>query len=155
MLTLRRADESDVPAMHALQLRAFQEEARRCDKPDIPPLLEPPSAILEHVRSQVALVARDGGVLVGCVRGIVDGAACTVRALVVEPSHHGQGIGSALLRALEAEVRHVQRIDLTTNSIMQGNVPFYERHGYRVGSWTEPAPGIRLAHMSKPVAGGA
>ena len=85
MPSFHRADEADVPAMHALQMRAFQEEARRCNKPDIPPLLELPPAILDHVRSQVALVARDGGVVVGCVRGLVDGTACTVRALVVEP----------------------------------------------------------------------
>ena len=32
---------------------------------------------------------------------------------------------------------------------MEGNVPFYERHGYQVEHTTEPAPGIVLAHLAK------
>jgi hypothetical protein len=39
--------------------------------------------------------------------------------------------------------------------VMEGNVPFYERHGYRVTETTTPISGITLAHMSKFVAGAA
>lgn len=94
MLTLRHAQASDAAAMRALQQRAFAEEARRC------------------------------GTLVGCVRGLVDDRICTVRGLVVAPLHHGGGIGSRLLKALEAELRGVEH--------------------------TRPVPGIVLAQMSKP-----
>ncbi len=45
------------------------------------------------------------------------------------------------------------RVDLTTNLSMQGNVQFYEKHGYKVQERTEPQPGIVLAHMSKHLAG--
>lgn len=148
-ITIRRASASDVPAMHSLQMRAFEEEGRRCGTRDIPPLQEQPAAIAEHVRSQIALVATEGGAVVGCVRGIRDGAVCTIRALVVEPSLHGRGVGSALVRALEAASAGLERIDLTTNTLMEGNVPFYERHGYRVCERTEPIPGIVLAHLTK------
>lgn len=149
MLTLRRAQAADAPAMLALQQRAFAEEARRCGTRDIPPLMEQVGAISAHIAHEIALVATLDGLLVGCVRGIVDGRVCTVRGLVVEPAHHGAGIGSRLLKALEAELQGVERIDLTTNTAMPGNVPFYERHGYRVTEHTRPMPGIVLAQMSK------
>lgn len=155
MLTIHRASETDAEAMHRLQMRAFAEEGRRCGTLEIPPLQERPESILEHIRNQIALVAREEGTVVGCVRGLLEGRVCTVRALVVEPARHGQGIGSALLNALEGELGDVQRIDLTTNTIMEGNVAFYERHGYRVYDRTEPLPGIKLAHLTKTTHGDA
>lgn len=151
MLTIRRATLSDVDAMHAIQMRAFAAEARLCGTREIPPLLERPDSVAEHVSSHVALVATQGDVLLGCVRGVREAEAYTVRALVVEPSMHGQGIGSALLRALEAELRHAQRIELTTNTLVEGNVAFYERHGYSVYAYKEPFPGITLALLAKSV----
>lgn len=140
--------------MLALQRRAFEEEGRRCGTRDIPPLTEPVDAIAAHIRSQLALVATHGDErIVGCVRGVVEQDVCTVRALVVDPAVQGCGIGTRLLRALEAALQGVRRIALTTNTVMEGNVPFYQRHGYEVDTYTEPAPGIRLAHLSKSVAG--
>jgi ribosomal protein S18 acetylase RimI-like enzyme len=152
MLTIHRASESDVEIMHSIQMRAFEEEGRRCGTREIPPLQERPEAILDHVRFHIALVAREGATVVGCVRGLLDGKVCTIRALVVEPSRQGQGIGSTLLRSLEAELGAIERIDLTTNTVMEGNVAFYARHGYRVYERSEPIPGIQLAHLTKSTA---
>jgi len=135
--------------MYGIQRRAFEEEGRRCGTREIPPLQEQVDTIADHVRTQIALVAKEDDAIVGCVRGLLGNRVCTIRALVVEPSKHGRGIGSALLKALEAELCNVDRLDLTTNTIMEGNVPFYERHGYRVTEYTAPIPGIMLAQMSK------
>ena len=115
--------------MYGIQRRAFEEEGRRCGTREIPPLQEQVDTIADHVRTQIALVAKEDDAIVGCVRGLLDNRVCTIRALVVEPSKHGRGIGSALLKALEAELCNVDRVDLTTNTIMEGNVPFYERPG--------------------------
>ena len=135
--------------MHSLQLRAFEEECRRCGTRDLPPLQEQITSIADHIRSQIALVAKEGDSIVGCVRGLVANRVCTIRALVVDPSSQGRGLGSALLKALEAELKDIDRVDLTTNTIMERNVPFYERHGYRVIDYTTPIPGVTLAQMSK------
>ncbi|MFO1311451.1 MAG: GNAT family N-acetyltransferase [Burkholderiales bacterium] len=149
--TIVRAAPEDAPAMLALQRRAFAEEARRCGTLDIPPMTEPLDAIAQHIRQEIALTARDATTIVGCVRGIVADGVCTIRALVVEPARHGRGIGTSLLLALEDAARGpVSRFDLTTNTVMEGNVPFYERHGYRVTSRTPWTGSIVLAHMSKP-----
>lgn len=150
MLTIHRANSDDASAMHSLQLRAFEEEGRRCGTRDLPPLQEQVTSIADHIQTQIALVAKEGDSVVGFVRGLVAHRVCTIRALVVDPSSHGRGWGSALVSALEAELTDIDRVDLTTNAIMERNVPFYERHGYRVIEYTTPIPGITLAHMSKP-----
>lgn len=155
MLTVRPATVEDAAAMRDLQQIAFAEEGRRSGTRNIPPLQEDVNSIVQHVREQVALVAMKEEALVGSVRGVKGDHGYVIRALIVHPSRQGEGIGSTLLRALETALAKPTRVDLTTNTLMQGNVPFYEKHGYTAESRTEPIPGVVLAHMSKYLASGA
>ena len=155
MHTISPATLEDAPTMLELQRRAFAEEGRRSGSQDIPPLTEPLDAVIEHIRKQTALVVRDNGKIIGAIRGIVEGRACTVRALVVDPANQGQGVGSALLDALERTVPDVARFDLTTSTVMEGNVPFYQRRGYRIIEFTRHSALVTLAQMTKTVDGDA
>ena len=152
MLTVRQARIEDATPMRELQQLAFAEEGRRSGTRDIPPLQESIDSITQHVKQEIALVAELLGVLAGSVRGVRGDHGYVVRALIVHPEHQGTGIGSLLLTALEAAFTRPTRVDLTTNIAMPGNVRFYEKHGYKVQSCTEPQPGIVLAHMSKHLA---
>ena len=152
MLTIRQAKVSDAVAMHELQRLAFEEEGRRSGTREIPPLMEELDSIVQHIEQQIALVAAREETVVGCVRGVAGEHSFTIRALIVHPSCQGSGLGSTLLKAIEAALPHPTRVDLITNTAMERNVPFYERHGYRVMETTTPIPGITLAHMSKDVA---
>jgi ribosomal protein S18 acetylase RimI-like enzyme len=135
--------------MRELQQMAFAEEGLRSGTRDIPPLQEDVDSIVQHVQQQIALVAVVHERLVGSVRGVKGDSGYVIRALIVHPECQGEGIGSTLLRALETAFPKPTRVDLTTNALMTGNVPFYEKHGYKVDHRTEPMPGIVLAHMSK------
>jgi len=155
MYTIRRANLGDAPTMLDLQRRAFAEEGRRSGTQDISPLAELLDAVIEHIQNQTALVARDNGKVIGTIRGIVKGRVCTVRALAVDPANQGHGVGSSLLNALERTLPDVAQFDLTTNTMMEGNVPFYERHGYRVNELTRHSELVTLAQMTKIVDGDA
>jgi ribosomal protein S18 acetylase RimI-like enzyme len=139
----------DATIILEIQKRAFAEEGRLSDNPDIPPLTEGVDAVREHIRSQTVLVVRDDDRIVGSARGIVDGTVCVIRGVSVEPALQGQGIGSSLLRAIEAAHPGVARFELTTNTVMESNVRFYERHGYRVRELTRYTDKITLAQMMK------
>jgi len=149
MFAIRPAVPDDAPVMHAIQMRAFAEEGRLCGNTQIPPLTETPADIEIHIRTQTALVVLYEGSIVGAARGIVESGVCTLRGICVEPASHGQGIGSALLRAVERAVRSARRFELTTNTRVTGNVRFYERRGYVVDALSQYAQGVVLAHMSK------
>src|SRR6185295_4558293 len=153
MYTISRANLEDAPIMLDLQRRAFAEEERRSGSQDIPPLTELLDTVIEHIQHQTALVARDNGKVIGTIRGIVKGRVCTVRALAVDPANQGHGVGSSLLNALERTLPKVAQFDLTTNTVMEGNVPFYERHGYRVNELTRHSELVTLAQMTKVVDG--
>ncbi|MDE2614429.1 MAG: GNAT family N-acetyltransferase [Burkholderiales bacterium] len=137
--------------MHALQMRAFAEEGRLSGDAQIPPLAETAAAIEWHIRTQTALVADDDGRIVGAIRAIVEGPICTLRGVCVEPARHGRGIGAALVRAIEQARPDVQRFELTTNTLVPGNVGFYERRGYRVDELIRYTGTIVLARMSKRI----
>jgi tRNA (guanine37-N1)-methyltransferase len=139
----------DAEVIHAIQMRAFAEEGRISGNLRIPPLTEEIAAIELHIRTQTVLTARDGERIVGSARGIAEGVVCTICRVSVEPSYQGQGIGASLLRAIERAHPRTERFVLTTNTLMPGNVAFYERRGYRVTELTTYADKIVLAQMSK------
>lgn len=151
MISILPAAPEDAATIHAIQKRAFAEEGRLSGRLDIPPLTETVEAIEAHIRTQTVLVAREGERIVGAARGLVDGAVCTVRGVIVEPSHHGRGIGGRLLQAVEAAHPQVDRFELTTNTLVPGNVGFYERRGYTVHELTPYDGTIVLAQMRKAV----
>lgn len=158
MPTISPATLADASTMLDIQRRTFAEEGRRVGKlPDgqeIRPLAESLESIEAHIRDQTALVARDGDRIVGSVRGVVSDRVCVVRALAVDAAYQGRGIGSALLRALEHAVADADRFDLSTNTVMEGNVPFYERHGYRLLRIDRLPGNVSLAQMTKDAARG-
>lgn len=147
--TILPAAPSEAPVIHAIKLRAFAEEARLSESTNIPPLTEELWAIEQDIRTQTVLTARDARQIIGSARGIVTGTVCTIRAVCVEPACQGQGIGAALLLAVEQAHPQAERFELTTNTLVPGNVAFYERRGYRVTELTRYTGKIVLAQMVK------
>lgn len=149
MHTIHPAVVANAQIIHDIQMRAFAKEGRLSDNLEIPPLMEDVAAIEMHIRTQTVLVACDGERIVGSARGIVDGNVCTIRGVSVEPSHQGHGIGASLLRAIEQAHPTVERFVLTTNTLVPGNVLFYERRGYQIAELTSYTDKVVLAHMVK------
>jgi len=153
MHTIIPAVPEDAKIILEIQKRAFAEEGRVSGNLDIPPLNEPLSAVIDHIKYQTAFVARQGTQIIGSVRGLLNGTVCTIRGLSIEPAHQGQGIGSSLLRAVEAAHPHVTHFELTTNTLMEANVRFYQRHGYQIKELTRHSERIVLAQMGKAAVG--
>ncbi len=151
MHTIIPAIAENAAVIHDIQMRAFAEEARLSESLQIPPLTEEIAAIELHIRKQTVLTALDGKRIIGSARGIVEADICTIRGVSVEPCYQGQGIGSALLRAIEQAHPSVNRFELTTNTLVPGNVLFYQRHGYHVTELTRYNEKIVLAQMAKLV----
>ena len=150
MLPITSATSEDAAVIRKIQLRAFAEEGRLSENLEIPPLMEAVESIELLIRTQTVLTAKDGNRIVGSARGIVEGSTCAIRGVLVEPSYQEQGIGAALLRAVELQHPDVERFELTTNTLVPGNVAFYERRGYKVDELTKYTEKIVLAQMSNP-----
>lgn len=91
----------------------------------------------------VFLIARDDGEAVGCgaIR-VLDVTSAEAKRMYVKPSHRSQGVGRAVLDALEANSRRlgIKRLVLETGIYQEAAIALYKRAGFReVDCWGEYA----------------
>ncbi|GIG86857.1 GNAT family N-acetyltransferase [Plantactinospora endophytica] len=135
ILTVGPAGVDDPGEILTVQRAAYLSEAQRYRDPMLPPLTETLTeirAVLAGVpETGVVLVARLGTRIVGAVRAGFDGGTARVGRLAVAPDLQGRGVGSHLLRAVEAACPdRVRRFELFTGADSADNLRLYRRHGY-------------------------
>jgi ribosomal protein S18 acetylase RimI-like enzyme len=139
---------ADAEALMAVQRAAYRIEADYLGTDDLPPLRE--SAADVRAWGESFLGARVGGRLVGAVswKALGDGTV-DIHRLVVHPDAFRQGIGSALLEALDARLQPVRTIVATGAA----NLParrLYEGSGFRAVDEHAAAGGVRIVTMERP-----
>jgi ribosomal protein S18 acetylase RimI-like enzyme len=146
---IARASAGDAAAIHELQRLAYRSEAELCGDWTIPPLVEPLAATEQAIASMLVLKASVAGRLVGAVRGRVAGGTCHVGRLAVLPDFQGRGLGSRLMRALEAELPQVSRFELFTGERSARNLHLYAKLGYRPLRTEALSPRVTLVFLEK------
>ena len=127
-MQIRVFQESDEPAVIALWKQVFAYPEPRND---------PATSIRRKLAAQRNLffVAVDGeGKLVGTVMGGYDGHRGWIYSLAVDPAHHRQKVGTALMRHVEKALTDhgAPKINLQVFPTNSGAIAFYEKLGYRV-----------------------
>ncbi|MEO3790096.1 GNAT family N-acetyltransferase [Nonomuraea sp. B10E15] len=150
---IERAVAADAGEILTLQRAAYVSEAQLYGDPYIPPLVESLEQMRKAIEGAVVLKALDAGRpgrIVGAVRGQLSGATCVVGRLVVAPDRQGQGLGTALLRALHEAVPQASAFDLFTGHLSEGNVRLYRRLGYRETHRERMDDHLTLVHLRRP-----
>ncbi len=149
LFAIHAATVTDAAQILALQNLAYESEARLYEDWTIPPLTQ----TLESLRSEIAhgsvLKAVDGQTIIGSVRAAVSDNICQIGRLMVHPAHQGRGIGTALMRAIEAQFSTVSGFELFTGSRSEGNIRLYLRLGYAVTGARRVSDRVTLVVLSK------
>ncbi len=148
-IAVTRATAEDAAAILRLQREAYESEARLYNDWNIPPLTQTLEQLIAELRSSTVLRAISGQALLGSVRARNEGQVVQIGRLIVAPATQHQGIGSALLRAIESAFPAAERYELFTGSLSEGNIRLYRRHGYAVTHEKALSPSIVLVYMSK------
>ena len=83
-----------------------------------------------YENSLLTLAAYEGETLLGIIRAVGDGATIVfIQDILVYPAYQGQGIGTALLRALLGRFQNVRQIELATDNTPK-TVAFYKSLGF-------------------------
>lgn len=129
-LSIRRALDADRQSIWTVHVRAIREVCSRLysagQVASWAGLLSPDSYV-SVLRERFLLVAEDPGGIAGF--GQLNQASGEVEAVYVLPGRQGEGIGRALLVALEDEARAAGLKRLQLSATLNA-VPFYERAGY-------------------------
>ena len=106
--------------------------------------------VLGAMRRGVVMVACEpDGTVLGSVRGELHGDVCTVGRLVVEPAAQRQGIGCALVRALEREFPDARRFEIFTGHLSEGPLRLYESLGYVRERTQAVREGLILVYLAR------
>ncbi|WP_248964920.1 GNAT family N-acetyltransferase [Sphaerisporangium perillae] len=152
MTRIERAQTKDAGEILTLQRAAYVTEAQLYGDPFIAPLVESLEQIRAVIESATVLKTVAGGRIVGSVRGRRADRTCLVGRLVVAPDQRGRGLGTALMKALEAELGpEVDAFGLFTGHLSEGNLRLYRRLGYRETGRERVHEHLTMVHMRKPV----
>lgn len=146
---LERAARGDAAQILELQKLAYQSEARLYDDWTLPPLTQTLESLREEFATSIILQAKEAGRLVGSVRACDDGGVCRIGRLIVDPELQGRGLGTMLMRRIEAEFPEARRFELFTGSRSEGNLRLYERLGYQRSREKVLSPAVTLVFLEK------
>lgn len=130
MITIERAGMDDLREVIELQRLAFRKEALRTDDWKIPPMTQTVEELAAESPTLTLLVARENGRIIGSGRAKRESDSVHLGRFAVHPEFQGRGIGTSIIRALEAAYPDATRFELFTSSVSDDNIRLYSRLGY-------------------------
>lgn len=146
---IAQATLDDAAEILELQKLAYESEARLYDDWTLPPLTQTLPGLIDEFANSVVLKALQDQRLVGSVRARASEGVCQIGRLIVDPSVQGRGVGTMLMRQIEAAFPNARAFELFTGSRSEGNLRLYERLGYRRSREEVLSPAVTLVFLEK------
>lgn len=150
-LQLRGIRPDDAGEVLTLQRAAFVQEALIYDTPQMAALTQDLDALRAELIDNDGVVALIGPRMVGALRARRDGELLLIGRIAVAPDVQGEGVGSALLAAVEDRGRQAgaTEAELFTGSLSVANIALYEREGYVESERVTGDDGIEEVYLRK------
>jgi ribosomal protein S18 acetylase RimI-like enzyme len=132
-----------------LQRLAFRSEAERYDDPALPPLTETLPELYDVWARTLVLKATVDGRIVGSVRGYDESDTCHIGRLVVHPVFQDRGIGTRLMRAIEARFNSARRFEVFTGHRSAKSLHLYRKLGYTAYKTVLVHDRLTLVYLAK------
>ena len=143
------ASIDDLTEILELQIRAYQSEAEIYNDYSIEPLIETPLELQKQFKHKTFLKAVLDGEIVGSVRGYLKEETVHIGRLAVEPNFQNQGIGTQLIRFIEAYFTSAERYELFTGNKSVNNLRLYNNLGYREFKQEPVGDQVMMVYLEK------
>lgn len=150
-MLISSAGPEDGQAILDLQRLAYRSVAELYGDDQLPPLTETLEDLHSEFRHRLFLKIVHEGKIMGSIRAHQEGDTCHVGRLMVHPDQWGRGIGSALMREVEARFPEACRFELFTGNRSVRNLRHYGRLGYVAFREEVVNPKVTLVYMEKRV----
>ena len=150
-MIISRATTEDAPEILALQRLAYQSEAEIYNDYSIEPLTQALEELERDLEEYLYLKAVVRDRIIGSVRGRIQGDACEVGRLIVDPEYQSQGIGSKLMKEIEVSFSDAHIFQIFTGHKSKRNIILYQKLGYKISEIEPLNDNLRLMHMTKQV----
>jgi len=139
-ITIRKADERDIPAIMCVVNVAFEEEAFFVNRPRTHP-----AQLAEHLRFGHFLLAHQDAELIASVYYELRGDRGYIGMLAVRPTEQRRGLGTAMMQAAEYTLREAgcSVVELSVVSLRTALPPIYRKLGYRETGFAEVPEELR------------
>ncbi|MBD3419477.1 MAG: GNAT family N-acetyltransferase [Chitinivibrionales bacterium] len=125
------AQIEDAAEILALQKLAYRRPAELHNDLTIVPMVQSLDEMEDDLRSQAVFKVVEEGAIIGSVRAYVVNGVCCIGRLIVHPDFQRRGIGTDLMRAIEARFRSADCFELFTGPKSIDAVRLYEKLGYQ------------------------
>lgn len=148
---VRPIEVGDAGQVLTLQRAAFVQEALIYRDPDMPALTQTLEELEGELADNLGCVAVTGQRVVGAARARASDEVLLVGRIAIAPDLQGEGLGSALLEAVEERGRKngCRVAELFTGSFSEANLRLYTKLGYRESDRVEQGDGIAEIYLRK------
>ncbi|MCU6713016.1 GNAT family N-acetyltransferase [Paenibacillus sp. J5C_2022] len=150
-MLITEAEKTDLSAILQLQYKAYQSEAELYNDYEIQPLRQSLKEIEEEFEQCLILKAVRDDRIIGSVRATVLGETCKIGKLIVDPYAQNQGIGTALMKAVEKSCTNVKRLELYTGYKSEKNLHLYEKLGFKAYKQEKVHERLSFVYLCKDV----
>ncbi len=128
-----KAEYDDLEEILTLQKFSYEENGRRYNNFNIPPLTQTLDDIREEFKKQIFLKAEnEKGKIIGSIRAYEENNFCHIGRLMVSPEYQNNGIGSNLLKEIEKGFPNVKKFKLFTGCKDEKNICLYKKNGFSI-----------------------
>jgi GNAT superfamily N-acetyltransferase len=143
------AQEEDLPEILQLQKLCYFLEAKIYDLYDIPQLTQTLEDVTRDFLRQLFLKAVVNNRIVGSVRAHCEDETCHIGRLFVHPDFQNQGIGTKLMKEIEARFKGAKRFELITGHKSRKNLQLYMKLGYIILKTEELNEKLTIVYLQK------
>lgn len=116
---------------------------------DIPPLTQTLEEIKKDFSRQLFLKVIINNRIIGSVRAYHEDETCHIGRLFVHPHYQNQGIGTKLMKEIEALFKDAKRFQLITGHKSSKNLYLYQKLGYTIFKTEKISDKLTLVYIQK------